>query len=468
MLWTCLHLPDFSLQLALRAGDVPEPLVVSTGGHQPQVLACNQPAIQCGIRPGLSVSAALALAPRLTERPRDPRAEAQALENLALWAGQFTPTLSVHSPDSLLLETEGCLRLFGGLRALNARMQSGLAQLGYRATLAHAPTPTAARLLARAGIATTVLDRHELRRALCPLPLSLLEPASAEKLAQAGVRTIGECMKLPREGLGRRLGPALLDEMDRALGKLPDPRKPFIAPMGYEGRLLLPAPVAESEALLFALKRLVLELCGFLHPRNAGVRRLNIELHHEDRPTTAFLLGLSVPSRDAARIMQLLRERLHTLPLQDRVQSIVLKAREISALAARNLVLFPSDAGHAEERLMLIEHLRARLGAEKVHGLATYPDHRPEYAFRHHEPGNAAGNMQAPKRPLWLLERPQAISVEHSLTLLSGPERIESGWWDGQDIRRDYFAVRNAAGETLWIFRDRGAARGWYVHGLFA
>ncbi|MSQ60606.1 MAG: DNA polymerase Y family protein [Betaproteobacteria bacterium] len=477
MLWTCLNFPSFSMQLALRGGAVPEPLVIASGGRRPEILSCNPAALQHGIRPGMSVSAALALAPRLIERPRDPAAEAQALQNLALWAGQFTPSVSLQAPGSLLLEVEGCLRLFGGLRALNARIQSELEALGYKPSMASAPTPAAAWLFARAGIATTLLDRHELKRALAPLPLSLLNqpPATLEKLGEAGVRTFGECLKLPRDGLGRRFGQGLLDEMDRTLGKLPDPRGWFVSPARYKGRLLLPAPVAESEALLFALKRLVLELCGFLLLRNAGVTRLKVELQHEDHPTGAFVLGLSVPSRDATRIVQLLRERLHAMPLRDRVQAIVLQSEEIAALSSRNLTLFPDDQGQEEERLMLVEHLRARLGVENVHGVTSFPDHRPEYAFRREEPGKTGATTSVARRPLWLLNQPRLIARQGEqpsfggpLTLTTGPERIESGWWDGGDIRRDYFTASNEAGETLWIYRDRGAARGWYVHGLFA
>ena len=474
MLWTCLHLPDFSLQLALRGGSVSRPLVVTSAGHRPQVLSCNEQATQCGIRPGLSICAALALTPRLIEHPRDTRAETQALENLALWVGQFTPNISVHSPDALLLEVEGCFRLFGGLRALNARMQSGLKDLGFQATLAQAPTPTSARLFARAGIATTVFDRHELKRALSPLPLSLLNQpaASMDKLAHLGVRTIGECLKLPRDGLGRRFGQGLLDELDRALGKLPDPCHPFTRPLSYQGRLLLPAPAIEAEALLFATKRLVLELTGFLSRHAAGVTRLKLEMHHEDRSSTALLLGLSVPSREAAHILQLLRERLNTATLPDRVESLSLKAEEMAPLASRNLTLLPGDQHQTEERSMLLEHLRARLGAEKVYGVTLFPDHRPEYAYRQSESGKALDAFQHLKRPLWLLSPPKPMDCDGEKPLCDGPlttrpERIDSGWWDGRDIRRDYFVARNARGETLWIFRDRGASCGWYVHGLF-
>ena len=52
--------------------------------------------------------------------------------------------------------------------------------------------------------------------------------------------------------------------------------------------------------------------------------------------------------------------------------------------------------------------------------------------------------------------------------LTDGPERIESGWWEGRDVRRDYFVARTARGQTLWIYRQRDADRAWYVHGIFA
>jgi len=56
------------------------------------------------------------------------------------------------------------------------------------------------------------------------------------------------------------------------------------------------------------------------------------------------------------------------------------------------------------------------------------------------------------------------------LALLAGPERIESGWWDGDDIARDYFVARTPKASVVWIYRERGALQGgqWYLHGLFA
>ena len=145
MLWTCLHFSDFSLQLRLRAGALSSgPLIVASGGNRPQVVSCNVLARRHGITSGMTVSAAIALAPDLVECLRDPAAEMQALEGAAAWAGQFTSFVSVSPPDALLLEIEGSVRLFGGLRMLLLHLSRELGELGYTAAIASAPTPTAA------------------------------------------------------------------------------------------------------------------------------------------------------------------------------------------------------------------------------------------------------------------------------------------------------------------------------------
>jgi len=48
-----------------------------------------------------------------------------------------------------------------------------------------------------------------------------------------------------------------------------------------------------------------------------------------------------------------------------------------------------------------------------------------------------------------------------------GPERIETGWWRGADVRRDYYLVETIAGERFWLFRSL-ADGGWFLHGVFA
>jgi len=127
--------------------------------------------------------------------------------------------------------------------------------------------------------------------------------------------------------------------------------------------------------------------------------------------------------------------------------------------------MFGDAACEAEGWARLLERLRARLGHGAVCGLAAQPDHRPEHAWRRVEPGEWDPREALPPgpRPLWLLE-PQRLK-EGEFTALAGPERIESGWWDGDDAKRDYFVARLQNASLAWVYREAGE---WYLHGLFA
>jgi protein ImuB len=479
MLWICLHFPDLPLAVFARADACESPAVTASSSHRPDVMVANAAARQRGIVSGLSIAAALSLDAELDIHLRDERAEASALESIALWAGQWTPTVAIEPPGCVLLEISGALGYFGGLERLVQRIRSGLVEIGFAGPIAVAPTAGAASLLARAGCEFAI-EKSNIERALGSLPIDLLAHAreSIATLSAIGVESIGDLLALPRDGVARRFGQALLDEIDRALGRLPDARAPFIAPGRYEGQLELPAPVEEAEALLFGARRLVVELCGFLHGRGAGVTRLRLALVHEDEAPTSIVLGLS-STRQVEHIMSVLRERLAREVLPDRVEAIRLVTEETVALNGKDGDFFATDKS-AEAGMQLVERLRARLGENAVQTLALHADHRPERAWRWEHAVTvidaptaakkpAVTSSEWPVRPLWLLHEPYALPTGPAgaaLELESGPERIESGWWDGFEVSRDYFVGRNPQGQTLWLYRDRSGA--WFVQGLFS
>ncbi|MGH8851033.1 MAG: Y-family DNA polymerase [Casimicrobiaceae bacterium] len=473
MLWTALYFSELPLAVFARAGTGAVPAVVSSASHRPDVVVANDAAKKRGIVAGLSIAAALSLDPEIAIHLRDERTEAAALKSIALWAGQWTSTISIEPPAGVLLEISGCLNYFGGLDTLLARIDAGLAALGFCGVVATAPTARAASLLARSGQAIAIERATDLEPWLEALPAALLDNARSvlDTLTGIGVRTIGDVLALPRDGVARRFGPGLLEEIDRARGIQPDPRPLFVAPERYHGQLELPAPVTEAEALLFAAKRLIVELAGFLHGRSAGVTRLRCDLIHEDAAPTSIVLGLAA-TRRIEHMVNVLRERLARETLPDRVESIRLVSEEIAPLAMQEGELFPGADRRGGSGAQWIERLRARLGDGAVREPCLQGDHRPEQASHYRgEAPMAAARLPAasPLRPLWLLSRPRPLGADPAaaqLTLLSGPERIESGWWDGGEIGRDYFVGSDARGTALWLYRDRGGA--WFVHGIFA
>ncbi len=476
MLWTCLHFPDLPLRIFARAKMREIAAVVSTASHRPDVLVANEAAQKRGIVSGMSIAAALGLDSEIAIHLRDECAEATALKNIALWAGQWTSTIAIEPPANVLLEISGCLNYFGGLSTLLGRIDAGLAAIGFSALVATAPTAPAASLLARAGRAIAIEEGADIDSALAALPVGLLDGADEvmDTLWGIGVRTVGDVLALPRDGFARRFGASLLDQIDRARGSLPDARALFVAPERYHGQLELPSPVEETEALLFAVRRLVVELAGFLHGRGAGVTRMRFDLVHEDVPPTSIVIGLAA-TRQIEHMQNVLRERLSRLQLPDRVEAIRLVSEETAPLAGKEGELFQGSGKDGEAGTQLIERLRARLGEGAVYALALQADHRPERAQASAQAGLAtkgAGKdprSSSPVRPLWLFAEPRPLGAEPAsaeMKLLSGPERIESGWWDEREIGRDYFIGRDAQGAEVWLYRDRGGQ--WFVQGVFA
>lgn len=489
MLWLALRFASLPLEVyarAVREGarhDPPAPLAVS--GSPAEIIACNGTARSQGIKCGMPVAAASALAANLQVVPRDTAAEEAALERISAWAIQFTPAVSIARPDEVLLEIAGSLTIFGGLKNLWGEIAGGLSTLGYAASMACAPTPLAAQWFARAGLEVRLRHADALQAGLSDLPIEAARPgADALALLQnIGAGTVGDCLALPRDGLARRLGQDFIDDLDRARGLAPDPRVFFTPPTVFKSAQPLPAPAWQAEMLLFAARRLLTELCGFLTATANGAQRLTFTFTHHRREATRLTLSLVAATRDVDHLTNVLRERLERTALPEPATAIALESELLLPLASRNLTLLP-DAGQQEEAAtQLIERLRARLGDEAVQGLKRFADHRPERAWRACPPsgridGAAASSpsaVLAAGRPLWLLGEPRPLSevaaapcYDGRLTLIAGPERIEAGWWDGHDVTRDYFVASNPSEALLWIYRERNQNARWFLHGFFA
>ena len=381
MLWIAIDLPGLPLEAFPRTSVSGEPRAVSDGGR---VLVCDALAQARGVRAGMRLSAACALVPQLDHRPRNAAAETAALQALATWALKFTPNVSLERPRALLLDIEGSLKLFGGIRRIVQALERDLEMMGYQAGRACAPTSAAALLLARGGDQQMINSKRVLEAVIAALaPAALTDNAAMlQAFAAIGVKRIGDLLNLPRDGLARRFGQNLLDTLDRALGKRPAPRHFFTPPAQFNARLELPSPVANSEALLFAAKRLLTQLAGFLASRNGGIQRYALKFEHEDRAPSSIEIGLVAPSRDAERLVLLARERLAAFVLPEPAAAIAVEADEILALAPDSRHLFPDRVNSPGEWEKLVERLRARLGSGAVHGLATRAEHRPEYARR--------------------------------------------------------------------------------------
>ncbi len=476
--------------------------------------------------------AELWLAVHLAASPSQP--ERQDLERLGTRAERLTPRVSLDRPDSLLLEVKGSLHLFGGVEGLTREMAGECSRLRMPCMLAVAPTPLAALVMARAGLALgvstslsavsvsrVVTDPAQLVGKLSPLPLATLRwpQDTLDRLARIGVRTIGEALRLPRAGFARRFGTTQLQALDRLVGRASDLKSRFEVRARFRRRRDLIHEMESHAALLAVLEPLLAELGEFLEARQCAVSTLEYRLWHRAASPTRCVLRLAAPLADPGQLAALLAERLSALALPEPVRACELRSGPlISRVLSSGGLWQPGEqgGGGAAQAPQLIERLRARLGPEAVYGLQVIEDHRPEAAWRVGEPMARSSESQCPSlgaghpahpscvgarravplaipggrapgprdparalaaiaaRPLWLLPVPRQLSERDglprrrgALRLLGEAERIETGWWDGGEIARDYYTAVDARGARLWVFREREPPHRWFLHGVF-
>jgi len=434
----------------------------------------------------------------------------QRLELLAQLATEVSSGVSFH-PCALVLEIRSSLRYFAGIdnlhETLSARILQQL-QEWQLPTLFHyaaSPTVSGSLLLARGGCNLLVYRRSNLRSALGRLSTDVLdlEREQRRRLHNMGVRRLQDLWRLPAEGLRKRFGSRFVNQLHQALGERPEPQQHYQPPPAFNSSYDLPCEVENTGLLLPVLEEFLAQLVDFLRRRDLSTSRLVISLVHEQQRNTDITLGLRQPSRCRHHLQQLVEIQLHNLVIPAPVVAVRMQVTRFDAYLGTSGKLLAEDdravtanatnAGEPDNRTadrhghyrddrldLFLDQLLARIGGQNIRRIGNVAEHCPEYATRQLD------SLQAPDRgsqhacpsnprPLWLLPEPRLLQISNGklyhhrpVSILSGPERIESRWWSGTDIRRDYYVAREDSGSRLWIFREKTGGRHWYLHGIFA
>ena len=503
MLWLALQFPNLGLEVfdvpseGPGGTEKPEEIEGIQGKataptvllEDNRVVARNAAAIQAGIQPGTTLATARSICADLNFLQRDEVRELERLRALAEILYRFSAEVSVEPPDGLLLEVSRSLRLFGDVAALSAEVMAVCTALGHRAGHHVATTPLAAMVMARAAV--PLLEEVPLAQA--GLPGSA---ATVERFANMGIHRLGPLLDLPEAELGQRFGPRLLSFLDRLTGRVPDPR-PSIRPVPDFKRVRhLLEPIRDKQALLFPMQRLLDELGHWLVGCQLGAGGLLWRFaDHSGQGAVTLPVHFAAAEQSRRVFLNITRLKLDRIELPEDILSIGLEARSLKPWQGESHGLFrflpgPESAGlessgaQAAELAGLLDELCARLGRSACRGISIQDQHAPELAWRPVPPRpgrrSAATSVSSVSflselpdpqrevltspRPLWLFDPP--CPIEHScITLLRGPERVVTAWWQ-QSVARDYFVARHDNGAQCWVFTDSNER--WYLHGYFA
>jgi protein ImuB len=496
-LWIGVHLPLLSLEAFRPRWSEPGRHVVV---NRLQVLTVSDEAFAAGVRVGMRRGGVGVLCPDAVLHEHDETKERVALDTIALTLLQYTPEVALAEEASLLLDVSASLRFFGGPRVLHRRVRESVQSAGFTPQIGMAPTAQGAWLLARAFASPSakamaggerpkqrrVLRIETLMKRLAPLPCALLPAIRPfrEWLDGIGCQSFGDLRKLPRAGLKRRTRPEALDALDRAYGEATELFDWVQAPETFCAKLELPDRIEHAEAVLFAARRLLLQMAGWMVARHLAVTHFLLAMEHERGRYAIAPTILEIKLAEAAwheeHLTHLLKERLGRVELQAAVIALRLEAMQTEAMAPPTESLFPEPGGTKADRTRLLELLTARLGEDNVLLPAPHADHRPEQANRW-LPATAVkrlmhASLPPLNRPFWLLDVPiQLIMRDHRpfygspLRIVSAAERIECGWQDDALVVRDYFVAQGEESACYWVYRERaGEDIRWYLHGLFA
>ncbi len=436
---------------------------------------------------------------------------AATLEHLAVWAQRFSPVVECATPDALLLDVTGCARLFRGERNIVRQAVAELAEQRIPARAAIADTVGAAWALAHGAVEPTVIaPPGRTVPHLVGLPPSMLrlEERTATRLDAIGIRTIGDLLMLPRATLPSRFGQALILRLRQALGEAsewvsaPRPQRVYSVRMAF-------GPTDRRDAVMAALEWVTTTLCDQLVAGGVAARSLFLVVSFETRTASSSRVSLSRPSRHARHLFGLLAAHVERVDLSAGTTGLRVTAAEVALWRPAQGDLFENPDRPDDEAVgTLIDRLANRLGNAAVVRAETVDDHQPERAVRYvswvgkNAPAKTSKQSRpraeprglwdrthdlsvAPpgRRPLMLFARPQPIRVmalvpdgppiwmryggrEYTVSDAAGPERLETGWWRNNDIRRDYFRLRTDLGQRFWVFRDLKTG-GWFLHGTY-
>jgi protein ImuB len=508
----CLWLPNWPIQRLvhsrpeLRARAV---VLEAAGPRGSRVAACCATAAAQGIRPDIPVAEAKSLVRELMIERYEPHTDCQALRKLAEACDKFSPGVALEEaeePESLLLDISNLAHLLGSDARLAGRVEKFFTNRKYRVQIAVADTIGLAWAIAhfmpvlQPSLRSPVIvpsfkeqgTRSEERLSIiAQLPVEALRIArdTADLLHQLGVETVGQLLPLPREGFASRFSDQLLRRLDQLTGAATEVLVSHHGLAALEAGCTLEQPTADRATLVHVLSQLTEQLARHLAERDQGAVLLVCVLKSAGGQSMSMRIGLVEPSANARQLMELIDLHLETVTLADEVAQVAIHAAVVGRLGERQRELFvdqwPSDP---HQLALLVNRLSSRLDDTQVLRPQLRASPLPERAFRYlpatEKKRGKEDGVLAGSRPLLLYPEPRLVEVicvapdgppqfvwlddrRERIVQHWGPERIETLWWQGPTVRRDYYRIATESGGHWWIFRQLAGGR-WFLHGIFA
>jgi len=384
----CLYLPGFVIQVHVRSA--PHLMgtafaVVAIGDRDvPRIRAASRHALEAGVRPGMTVTQARAVAAGAKLIDAAPEAYRQARHALGELALGLSVTVDIGDEGAVY----ALLPPGASGAAFCDKLVGAAARLGFqaRAAVADDRFTAWAATQARRDERVQVVPVGGSARYLAPLGLELLgafiDVDVRKTLGLLGVRTLGDFAALPPPSVGRRWARGAVDAQTLARGLDPRPLQPFMPAEPIRESVELEADVVELEPLAFVMRPLFERAITRLVGRARAVARAALRLRGEGR-TTELTVAPSQPTTSARILVDLSRAHLAERRLEHPVKTLEIEVLADGEAVSEALELFPRsvEAVDPAQVDLAVARLAAAFGSEAVFGAELADRYRPEAAW---------------------------------------------------------------------------------------
>jgi protein ImuB len=487
----CVWIPAFRLAVArlTQAVRLDVPVLVADRLERGRVVDCSLPAAALGVRPGMTLVQAQAVAHEATTVVDDAARDAQVWADVLEALDAASPLVQDDGWGRALLEMQG---IHGGAAGWLDAVRGALAGFDLPVRLGLGPNPFVAHAAATLGEGICTGDPAAF---VAPLSLELLDcgPDVRERLRLLGVTTLGELAALPHGPFVRRFGPAAAGWHDRARGIDRRPLRPRPRELRIDRRLYGEGEATSEDAVLFALRTLVGTVVDDLGAAGKRAGRLILGLECENGDLREVTTRVAQPTALPATLFELLRARLEGLSLDAPVVGLRLCAEGLEN-GGVPLALFAASDPDPDALGIVLARIDAALGeghalrpqlaeaARDERRSTMLPFTLEPLVTRTWSAAPAAAALPATATLQLRTVVPQPVDVRviggqprfvgtpaAQVLDCAGPWRIDEGWWapqtgSGEPIVRDEYDVLLDDGSLVRIARE---AAGWHVRGVY-
>ena len=531
-MFAVVFIPDFSLQAVLRLeSDLQNQPValIDSDLPKPNIVQLTSAARAKGVVEGLTPSQAMARCAELQIKSRSLAQEQSATEVLLQTAYAFSPNIEATAPGVCTMELKGLgLESEAALAQWAKSISEALAQLNLRAQIGISITPSLALMAANAmvpegrveseGRVTRVPEFNARNRNsnnrdsynssfrgvrialdstefVSRLPIAALNPSPEiyNVLERWGVRTIGALMALGKSALADRLGPEIIQLLNRISPRAIRPLKLVTPKQIFEEQMEFEHEIETFEPLLFVLRRFIEQLARRLEVIHLVVAEIQLQLKLSSGAAYEHRFRIPSATGNVETLFRMLQTHLETLRTDSPIVALRIEAKP-SPPQTHQFGLFETTLKDPNQFAETLARLTALCGSDRVGTPVLESTHRPDVfrmkapEFDDARPGLLLENKKEygdrleacpagfslrrfrPAIPAFVEFRERRPALVRSsifngaIADLRGPFVSSGDWWDRQSWQREEWDVQAADGTLYRIF---SSPEGCFVEGIY-